>query len=115
MCKDGLYKYGIFRHNAAMEVTFKNKELDRLETDATFTAGNTAGVVSMYRRRLQMIRAAQDERDFYNLKSLHYEKLKGSRSHQRSMRLNDQYRLIIEIHGKGQEKVIYVAGIEDYH
>jgi proteic killer suppression protein len=49
------------------------------------------------------------------LRSLHFEKLKGARSHQHSMRLNAQYRLIVELHGKGQEKVVYVVGIEDYH
>jgi proteic killer suppression protein len=45
---------------------------------------------------MQYIRAASDERDFYALKSLHYEKLHGKRSHQRSMRLNDQFRLILQ-------------------
>lgn len=98
-----------------MEVAFKESAFYRLETDAKFTAGFTAGVVSAYRKRLQMIRAATDERDFYNLKSLHFEKLKGNRSHQYSMRLNDQRRLIVELHGKGQDKVVYVFGIEDYH
>lgn len=98
-----------------MEVAFKESAFDRLETDAKFTAGFTAGVVSAYRKRLQMIRAATDERDFYNLKSLHFEKLKGNRSHQYSMRLNDQWRLIVELHGKGQDKVVMVFGIEDYH
>jgi toxin HigB-1 len=98
-----------------MEVEFKDDELDRLETDARFTAGYPAGLVSVYRKRLQMIRAASDERDFYELKSLHFEKLKGARSHQRSMRLNAQFRLIVELRGKGQEKVVYVDGIEDYH
>lgn len=98
-----------------MEVEFGDADLDRLETDARFTGGFAAGVVSAYRRRLQQIRSALDERDFYQLKSLHFEKLKGNRSHQRSMRLNDQYRLIVKLIGEGQEKVVHVVGIEDYH
>ena len=98
-----------------MEVEFKDKNLDRLEMDARYTAGYPDGVVSAYRKRLQLIRSAHDERDFYQLKSLHFEKLKGNRSHQHSMRLNDQYRLIVELHRKSQEKVVYVVGIEDYH
>jgi len=97
-----------------MKVEFKESAFDRLETDGKFTAGFTAGVVSAYRKRLQMIRAATDERDFYNLKSLHFEKLKGNRSQQYSMRLNDQWRFELH-HGKGQDKVVYVFGIEDYH
>jgi plasmid maintenance system killer protein len=31
------------------------------------------------------------------------------------MRLNDQWRLIIEIEGKGTNKKLVVVGIEDYH
>lgn len=31
------------------------------------------------------------------------------------MRLNDQWRLILEMEGKGKNKVLVVVGIEDYH
>jgi proteic killer suppression protein len=34
--------------------------------------------------------------DLYSFKSLHFEKLKGDKAGQSSIRLNDQYRLIIE-------------------
>jgi proteic killer suppression protein len=98
-----------------MDVQFEDELYDRLETDAKFVVGFPGAVVSMYRRRLQQIRSAVDERDLYALKSLRLEKLKGDRSHQHSMRLNDQWRLIIEIHGKGLNKVIIIIGIEDYH
>jgi toxin HigB-1 len=64
---------------------------------------------------MQVIRAALDERDFYALKSLRYEKLKGRRGHQHSMRLNDQFRLIVEYEGTGPDKTVVVVGIEDYH
>ena len=107
--------YSFWSTIPGMEVEFGDADLDRLETDARFTGGFAAGVVSAYRRRLQQIRSALDERDFYQLKSLHFEKLKGNRSHQRSMRLNDQYRLIVKLIGEGQEKVVHVVGIEDYH
>jgi proteic killer suppression protein len=64
---------------------------------------------------MQQIRAAPDERLFYAVKSLHFEKLKGDRSHQYSMRLNDQWRLILEFEGEGPSKVVWIIGIEDYH
>jgi proteic killer suppression protein len=64
---------------------------------------------------MQLIRAARDERDFYALKSLHYEKLSGNRSHQKSMRLNNQWRLIIEIDESDQTAVVVVIEIVDYH
>ena len=56
-----------------------------------------------------------DERDFYGMRSLHFEKLKGGRRHQYSMRLNDQWRLILEMEGKGHEKILVIVAIEDYH
>ena len=64
---------------------------------------------------MQAIRAAEDERAFYAMKSLHFEKLKGNRSHQHSMRLNDQWRLILEFERTSDGKVVLVIGIEDYH
>jgi proteic killer suppression protein len=79
-----------------MEVRFQDASLDRLETEADFTAGYDQALVRAFRLRMQMIRDAPDERVFYALKSLHFEKLGGNRSHQRSMRLNDKWRLILE-------------------
>ncbi len=98
-----------------MEVEFDDPNLDRLETDPRFTAGFQAGIVSAYRRRLQQIRAAVDERDLFQSNGARFKGLQGNRSHQHSMRLNDQWRLIIELRGKGKEKIVNVVGIEDYH
>lgn len=98
-----------------MEVEFKDATFDRLETDPKYSGGFGAGVVSAYRKRVVQIRAAVDERDLYALGSLRVEKLKGARSHQLSMRVNDQWRLIFELHGNGRDKVVFIVGIEDYH
>lgn len=98
-----------------MEIRFKDKRLDRLETDTKFHGGNEPAVVKAYRKRIQMIRAAPDEQVFYQLKSLRFEKLKGNRKHQHSMRLNDQWRLIIELDDSGQKRTVVIVGIEDYH
>lgn len=96
-------------------MSFADDDLDRLETDARYDAGRPQAVVKAFRKRMQLIRAAADERDFYALKSLHFEKLKGDRSHQHSMRLTDQWRLVLEFEGKGPKKVARVVSIEDYH
>jgi proteic killer suppression protein len=98
-----------------MDVRFKDPQLDRLETDPKFDAGFSQAVVTAYRKRMQVIRAAPDERVFYNMKSLHFEKLKGNRSSQHSMRLNKQWRLIIEFEGVAPNKIAAVSSIEDYH
>jgi proteic killer suppression protein len=98
-----------------MNVEFANADLDWLETDQNFTMGLSPTLVRAYRKRLQQIRAAPDERDFYALKSLHFEKLKGSRQHQRSMRLNDQFRLVIELREAEEGKIVRIVAVEDYH
>jgi toxin HigB-1 len=98
-----------------MRVEFEDSDLDRLETDASFTMGHSAAIVRAYRLRMQTLRSAKDERDLYAFKSLRFEKLKGQRQHQRSIRLNDQFRLILELHGSGAERCVLVVAIEDYH
>ena len=98
-----------------MEVEFADENLNRLEIDLQFTAGFEKEVVRGFRKVMQIIRAAPDERDFYKLKSLHFEKLQGNRSHQRSMRINKKWRLIVELKGEAPSKTVSVLGVEDYH
>src|SRR5690349_20088404 len=98
-----------------MDVTFADQSLDRLETDANYSAGFSDAIVKAYRKRMQQIRAATDERTFYAHRSLRFEKLEGDRDGQHSMRLNDQWRLIVELHGEAPNKVVYITEIVDYH
>lgn len=98
-----------------MDVEYADGELDRLETDRDFNAGYSREIVRAFRKLIQIIRAAPDERTFHAMKSLHFEKLKGSRAHQRSMRLNKQWRLIVEIKPAQPKNIMVVVAIEDYH
>lgn len=98
-----------------MEVEFDDYDLDCLETDAQYTAGHSQEVVRAYRKRMQQIRAFRDERDFLTVRSLNFEKLKGNREGQHSIRLNLQWRLIFEIRGDHPCKVISIIEIVDYH
>ena len=106
---------GMIGYDVCVDVIFRDSRLDRLETDAGFDAGLPSEIVRAYRRRMQQIRAAADERDFYSQKSLRFEKLHGDRKHQRSMRLNDQWRLILEIRADCARRSVVVVAIEDYH
>ena len=98
-----------------MEVRFGNRALEQLERDASQDGGFSQAVVTAFRKRIQALRAAKDERDLYAMKSFRFEKLKGARAHQHSIRLNDQWRLILEIEGEGNSKTIVIVSIEDYH
>ena len=42
-----------------------------------------------------------------------FEKLKGDRARQHSMRLNDQWRLILEFEGAAPDETVVIVSIED--
>ncbi len=98
-----------------MKVEFDDPDLDRLETDPDYTAGFSVEILRGYRKVMQSIRAAPDERTLYSLRGLGFEKPKGKRKHQHSLRINKQWRLIAELRGKGSDRHIAVIAIEDYH
>lgn len=98
-----------------MEVEFGDTSLDRLESDAKYDAGFSQSIVKAFRKRMQTIRNAPDERVFYGMKSIRFEEGRSDRGHQSSMKLNDQWRLALKFKGEGQNRVVLVVGIEDYH
>jgi proteic killer suppression protein len=98
-----------------MKVRFHNKDVQQLETDSGFFGGFSGDLVKVFRSRVHFIRQAQDERDLYAMKSFRFEKLKGGRSHQHSIRLNDQWRVVLEFEGDAPNKVAVIIDIEDYH
>lgn len=98
-----------------MDVDFGSPDLDRLEIDANYTGGHDVEVVRGFRRVMQRVRAAVDERDLYAVRGLRFKKMQGNRSHQHELRINDQWRVIVELRGKGPYKRIFVVGIEDPH
>ncbi len=109
-----------------MDVEFDDDDLDKLEVDPRATCGFPQGVVKGFRKVMQAIRNAEDERDLYALKGLRFEKLSGDRQGQRSLRCNDQYRLIVRLIVEGKKekvsvtkerkkKKVRVIEITDYH
>lgn len=98
-----------------MEVEFDDKDLERLLFDAGYRSRLPDEVVKMYRKRMQFILHAPDERSFRAMKSFHFEELKGDRQGQHSIRLNKQYRIVFRIEGEHDNKRIVVLSVEDYH
>lgn len=98
-----------------MKVTFRENDLDRLEVDKDDGGKYSKDIANAYRKRMQSVRAAEDERDLRAVRSHHFEKLQGARSDQYSIRLNDQWRLVFELIGEGADKTVHILSIEDYH
>jgi len=98
-----------------MNFRFQDEDLEQLAFCSDVTGGFPAAVVRAFRKRIQMIRDAPNERDLYAFQSWRFKKLKGARAHQRSIRLNDRWRLIVEIEPSRPSNVLVIVAIEDYH
>ena len=98
-----------------MRFRFADNKLEKLYTEEKGAHKYPLGVVDAFFEVMNVIDSAADERDLYALKSLHYEKLRGPRSHQRSLRLNRQFRLIIEKGNDENGEFLWIVRIEDYH
>ena len=62
-------------------------------------------------KKFQIIRAAKQLEDIANFPGLRFEKLKGKRKDEYSVRINDQYRICF----KWNSKDAFNVSIEDYH
>lgn len=76
-----------------------------------------AGVVDAFFEALEVIHAAADIRDLYRLKAFHVEKLRGKKwkRGERSIRLNDQYRLVFRMEKDKKGSFLVVMNVVDYH
>jgi toxin HigB-1 len=98
-----------------MKIVFADDELALIETDQAGVTRLSVAVIKSARRKLTVLRAAVDDRSLRNWKSLHYEKLRGDREGQRSIRLNDQFRMTFELDEETDPQTVTILSIEDYH
>ncbi len=98
-----------------MDVVFADQKLALVETEEAGKTKLPVSVIQSARRKLTVLRAAIDDRSLRNWKSLHYEKLKGDRDGLRSIRLNDQYRMILSLDETTNPQTATILAIEDYH
>ena len=98
-----------------MEIEYADPTLALIETDNAGATRLPVSVIRSARRKLTILRAATDDRTLRNWKSLHYEKLKGDREGQRSIRVNNKYRIIFELDSETEPQKARILAIEDYH
>lgn len=98
-----------------MKFQFRKKKLEVLYCSEKGAQRYPPGVVDAFFEVMQIIESALDERDLRALKSLHFERLKGKRKNEYSVRLTDQFRLtfILELDSEGRH--LSIIDIEDYH
>ena len=70
-------------------------------------------VLKQYKKKIQILIAADSLDELNQFKSLHFKKLKGKRKNEYSIRLNIQYRLIFTINIHKNEIIFDVIIIEE--
>lgn len=98
-----------------MRFKFQSKKLECLYIEEEGAKKYGVAVVDAFFDIMSIIEAAKDIRTLYQFKSLRFEKLSGNRKHQRSIRLNKQWRLIVEVLTDEQGNLMLIIDIEDYH
>ena len=94
-----------------MDVEFCDKTLALVETDQAAQTKLPFAVINSLRQKLVVIRAAPDDRTLRNWRSLHYEKMQGE---ERSIRLNNQFRLIFTISGEKETTKMTILRVWDH-
>lgn len=98
-----------------MRVAFEDDELGKLYEDLNHRAPRYGrDLVKTFRKKVGSLAAAASELDLRSMRSLHFE-LSGDRAGQHSIRLNDQWRLILRIETDAEGKLVVVVEIVDYH
>lgn len=100
-----------------MKVQFKTNELkhfyviplDEIKGKLPFQRE----VIKQYKKKVQLLIAADSIDELGYFKSLNFKKLKGKRKNEYSIRLNKQYRLIFTIDSKKNEIVFDVLIIDE--
>ena len=99
-----------------MRLVFLDDDLGRLyvEPDVQLKRYGV-DLVRAYRKQVGLLAEVSSEAELRNFKSLRLEKLKGDRAGQHSIRLNDQWRLILEFHTDDEGRSVVIIEIVDYH
>ena len=101
-----------------MQVLFKTTDLEQLYL---IPVENIKGklpfqksLVQQYKNRIKLLESIEKITDLCTFKSLHFEKLKGDKSGLSSIRLNDQYRLIVEPINEDVVKILIIEISKHY-
>jgi proteic killer suppression protein len=94
-------------------VKFKEISLERLDWDRGYTAGFPLLVVSAFRGRIQVIRAAPQKQAILQFTSLQIKRC-GNGASQHSMRVTDEWQLIVAFEDGDDGRVAIVEALMEY-
>ncbi|SRR6266496_2495839 len=97
-----------------MLIKFMSKTLERLDGEGDFSGDYEPQVVSAFRLRIQLLRAAPSERTLVPLKALRMQRIPGNEDHHYVMRVNDEFCLSVEFDGGEKERLAIVDAMTPY-
>jgi proteic killer suppression protein len=92
-----------------MNVVFKTEELRRLDAEPVLLTGYPTAVVSAYRGRLQLLRAAPREEAIRALRCLHMEANTANGAH--TLRITDGWNLLVAFQDGGSDREAVIEAI----
>ena len=99
-----------------MRFEFDDDDLRRLYEEQGFVLPRFGqDVTTAFRKKMGFIAAAKSESDLRSYRALYFEKLKGGRAGQHSIRLNHQWRLVFRIETDTDGRLLIIVEIVDYH
>lgn len=98
-----------------MRIEYGDERLSRICTAEAHKLGLPIAVTRQAQKKLIQMEQAPDERTLRNWKSLNYKKLSGDREGQRSVKINDQYRIVFELLEDERPPAIRILEIDDIH
>ena len=97
-----------------MEVTFETEALFKLYTEGVSTDRVTRmqpHIIKRYQKAVDYLRDAPSIESLWQIKSLHYEKLKGNKKERSSVKINDQYRLEFIVTLNNEKPILTICHI----
>ena len=99
-----------------MRIRFEDDDLRRLHEERDFVLPRLGSEVTRaFRKKMAYLEEAESEADLRRYKALHYEKLRGGRSGQHSIRLNRQWRLILRVETDTEGRLLIIIEVVNHY
>lgn len=89
-----------------MDLSFESSNLEQLATKSTSSLDLSPAVIAVFRRKLQMLLAANTKASLKNLRSMQFLPLKGNKNKLFFVKLTDDWRLILSFLSEKHVKII---------
>lgn len=99
-----------------MRIQFGDEEMRRLYEDPGYRPRRFhADLIKAYRKKVTLLYSVSSQLELRQHKALRLEQLRGDRAGQHSIRLNDQFRLMLTFQRDDEGQYVVVVEVIDYH